>query len=307
MKVIKSLFRGLFTLILVLLLVVTLVLVVYTTNVKGTLLSPAYVEKELDKVDIFGAAKERLGEEKYRFTDQMGAEGERIYNVLEESVTREWTNGQVHYVLGVVYPFIKSETNNLDITVSLAGLKENMKTELRQTVYDSPPESLRELPLSEIEKYLDDANVAIDDLPGEVQVQVENPEALDKIRSAVEAFNLLYRILIALAVFLALLLAFLHFRLKSTFRVWGFSLLLGGAGAYAIAAVAVSRAPDLIAKTDLPSPFTPDMLLTAVEDFFSTPNLYGIGIGAAGLVLFIVSFFLAGPTKATRKRKMAKA
>jgi hypothetical protein len=294
MSVVKKIIIGLLTLVLSSMLIMNLVLVVYLTTVKGTLMNPAFLERELERIDAYSLGKEKLAEERDRFVGELGAEGERVYQIIEASLTDEWLKEQVHEMLGSLFSYLNYKTDTLKFQVSTAALKENMKTELKETILTSPPPGLQELSLQELERYLESAYQGIDNLPGELGIEIENLQALNPLRDIIKAFYLITSLLLLTAVISALLLVLLHFSVKGACRALGIPLATAGVFSYVIAVVGLNISSSQIGNLDLPSPLTPEMLTQIVEDFFAPASRYAIILSIAGLALIAFSFFWKG-------------
>jgi uncharacterized membrane protein YgdD (TMEM256/DUF423 family) len=94
------------------------------------------------------------------------------------------------------------------------------------------------------------------------------------------------------AVVLVLFLIFLHFTWKGAIRWVGVPLLITGIVCYVGNVTGRNILSDQITTMDLPSPLTADMVTQMVNDIMSPAGTYAIIIGAIGLVLVVVSFFL---------------
>lgn len=289
-NIIWRVFRWLFTVILGFLLTLDLVLVVYVTGISGTLLNPSFIESEIEKVDIYSAGKDFLAEQKDEFLGELGEEGEKIYDVVESSLSEEWMQSQIHTALSNFFSYLNKESDDLDMSFSLDGLKQNFKTSLSETIHESPPEGLKELSPEELDEYLEQAYEGIDNLPDEIRVEFGNLQALEPLRNIMGVPKLINYILIAAAVLFALLLILLHFRVKAALRAIGFPVFLGGVVALVIGIVGGSVASGKMSGMELPSPLTAEMFTTIVKDFLAAPNPFIYSLIALGFVLILVSF-----------------
>jgi hypothetical protein len=179
-----------------------------------------------------------------------------------------------------------------------------MKVELRETVLDpeTRPETLKGKTDEELEPYLNDVDKAIDQLPVEISFGVENVAQLEPLRDIWGGYQTLLIILIMVAVVFVLFLIFLHFTWKGACRWIGVPLLISGLVCYVVNLILNGLVSDQIATMDLPALLTADMVTQITSDMLSPANTYAIIIGAVGLVLIVVSFFLPGG-----KQKPAKS
>lgn len=285
------------TLILGLLLFVDLVVVLELHGARQTVMNPAFIESELKRVDIYGIAKGEIDKQKDEFLADLGPEGERFFKVIDQSLSEDWLNSQVSGMVRKFYSYLRGESEDINLSIPLADMKSNLKASLRESVYEDRPEGLQALSTQELDEYLLLAYEGVDDLPQEIGIQFGSLEGLKQIRNMLRGLDLVFYVLILAAVLFALLLAFLHLRVRSIARVLGIPLFLSGVVVIVVSQIAPGLISGPIAGMDLPSAISTDTVLTVVKDFLTGANVLAIVFIAIGAVLIAFSFLYTGQRK----------
>ncbi len=306
MKWRKKIGRGFSTLILGLLLVVTIIMVVYVADTRATAMNADWVKSELDQGGFYPAIRQELADRlKDSLTSNLGqAEAQRVSDAVDAAVTNDWAKANFESNVDIAYAYLNSQSDNLNLSVTLPHtLKQGMKVAIAAT-FTAQSTGLTQ---AQVDAGLAAVNDQVDNLPNEIALQVQNAQALQPARDAVKIYNYTFYILIAFAVFLAVLLIFLHFTVKDAIRVLGFCSLIGGAISWGAAFALNKVAPSIVDKWNLPTYITKDMVLKVIRDFSSPANIYSIVLMAVGVVLIVVSFFIKRKAEKAPRRAASKA
>jgi len=290
---------GFLTFIISILLFVSLIAVVYVAALTGTVMNPSFVKQELDRTEAYSLVKDWLDENIEDFAPELGEV--QIYQMVRNSLDEEWLADQVGGALDSLSAYLNGQTDVLEFSLSTTGFKESMKTALRDATLESPPEGLSELSAAQLDEYLEGAYEGIDQLlPEQITASVENVANLEPIRDVSRAIHGAPSILLMIAGVFALLLIFLHFTVQGACRHLGIPLFVTGVCCYVGGLVAVNILSNRMGALDLPSPLTTELVTQLTRDILAPANTYAIFIGAAGLALIIVSFFIKSkPAKQT--------
>ncbi len=306
LRVIKSFFIWLFTIIILIPFFIFLIATVYTTTLTQTVANPAFLAKEIEKAGVYSLAKEELDK---RIEDLVPGLGEmQVYQVIRDSISEEWLSGEVKNAFGQVTDYLTRKTDTLEFSFATAGFKTSMKAHLRSSIQTSPPAGLQGLTAAQLEPYLQSADAGIDQLlPATITVALENTAGLEPLRDMFKAVHSIPTLLVMVTAILALFLVFLHFSIKGAFRVLGTPLFTAGVLCYAINTVAIRLAPGRLSGMDLPSSITVNTVIQIARDVLAPANTYAIIIGAVGLVLIIASFFFGKKKEKKAKKKQVQA
>ena len=292
MKWLKKIGRGFSTLMLGLFLVVTIVMVVYVADTRATAMNAHWVESEMNQGGFYAAIRHELADRlKDSLTGNLGqTEVQKVRDAVDVAVTDDWVKANFESNTGIGYAYLKSQSDNLNFSLTLPqGLKDSIKDAITAVFTANPPQGLSP---DQVRAGIEAVKQQVDNLPGEITLQVQNVQALQPARDAVKIYNYAFYILIAFAVFLAVLLIFLHFTVKDAARIMGFCSLIGGAISWGAAFALNRMAPGIVDKWSLPDYITKDMVVKVIRDFTSPANIYSIVLMAVAVVLIVASFFI---------------
>ena len=294
MNIIRGLFSGFFCSLLVT--VLFLLGIVVTINL--TILNADFVVAELDELDIYSViidqAKAQLpGEE------LIGAE--TLDNIISE--LKPWLEEQTAVVIHAVYGYLK-EGQDLNVVISLEPIRAIVEENLRQTVLESLPPELQGASESQIEAFLSQVYGEIDNvIPQHFELDESSlgPEimaGLEQARQIVHYVELGYKVLIAVAVLLVLLVALVHWwQQKPIARSIGIVFIVVGIP-FTLATLlsrfipaAISR---LAGQSDILFELQP-RLSQLVTDVMAPLQMYGVGFLIAGIALIVISVVLKSP------------
>lgn len=302
LRVIKSFFIWLLTIIIVTPFFIFLIATVYTTTLTQTVANPAFLAEEIEKAGVYSLAKEELDKNIESVIPGLGEM--QIYQVIRDSISEEWLSVEVKNAFGQVTDYLTRKTNTLEFSFATAGFKTSMKAHLRSSIQTSPPAGLQGLTAAQLEPYLQAADAGIDQLlPATITVALENTAGLEPLRDMFKAVHSIPTLLLMVTAILGLFLVFLHFSIKGAFRVLGIPLFTAGVLCYAINMVAIRLAPGRLSGMDLPSSITVSTVTQIARDVLAPANTYAIIIGAVGLALIIAPFFFGKGKKEEKKAK----
>lgn len=281
--------RILFTPPLAFFLVLNLFLIVYVADLKATIMTPAFVEKELVE-NFYPAIREELGDRiSEELTNQLGEEeAQRVSNAIKDAITHEWAEITTHNIITGVYDYLNSpESSTLNLVIPLSA---EFKSGLKNAIGEYFTSAATGLSEEQVNVGLRAINQQVDNLPDEFTLTIENLDP-SPVQHAIAIFNHFFAILIALAVLLAVLLILLHFKLKSATRVLGFCSFISGAISLAVALVVTQLLPGVIDRgADLPSSIDFDMVTSLIRDLLHPAVIYSIILLVLGVALIVFSF-----------------
>lgn len=287
------------TILLSILLFVLIVALVFAGTLGSNLTDFSFIKQELKDVEAYSLAHQWLDDNMDEFVP--GLEETELYQVFKDSLSEEWLAEQVDGALDTVSDYLDEETDTLEVTLSLAGFKTNLKTVLHDTIHESPPEGLQELSTLELDDYLEAAYTSIDELPGEITVTVNDAGKLEPLRQLPGAVSSIFSILLMVVFLLAIVIILLHLLLLGTGRrggglFAGIFMLLTGITCFIIKAVITGVSSgainDLETDGDLPSPLTAEVVNRVIQDTFAPATTWAIIFTVVGAVLVVASVFL---------------
>ena len=150
MKVLKGFGVG----ILSLLLFLSLSVFGVAFMLNSTLLNPAFVASEVDKIDMSALTGEIMGEQVAEYLpEEMSFLEEAIYDVIEDQ--EPWLKEQVNTAIYSSYDFLLGKSDSLDLSISLEPLKESLRDSLWQTLNEQPLSELAGMGEYLLEPYID--------------------------------------------------------------------------------------------------------------------------------------------------------
>ena len=164
MRIVRGVFSGIFSFVLVIVLV-TLGIVV---TINHTILNPNFVISELDKLDVYSIIADQV-------KNQLPEDEPYIAQIVDETLTElePWIKEQTTTVVYSGYAYLKGE-EELGIIIPLEQLRASLKEHLA-AIRESPPPELEGVSQSQIEAFISQACTQIDSL---IPQQIEINEAL---------------------------------------------------------------------------------------------------------------------------------
>ncbi len=292
-----NIFRAFLLFVLSPLLILVLFILGIIITINLTILSPAFIVDELDKLDTYSVITEQV---KAQLPDD-----ELIAPIIDDITTdlKPWIKEQTKIVIYDGYSYLKGD-EELNITISLESFRTSIEKSLKQHLHDFLPpalegvqESLREvylLPIyDEIGKIIPEHFVI-----NETSLDPEIMMILEQARRIVDYIKLTYIISIGLAVILLLLIALTHrWRAKPIALSVGISFSIVGIAS--IGTTLTSRFTNTVinqfaGEADFLFKLQ-GMIYQFIIDCTAPLLIFGIGFLIAGIVLIILSVLLKSP------------
>jgi len=290
--------RGFFSGVLCFLLFDVLILLGLVVTLNLTVLNPDFVTDELDKLDVYPVlieqAKAQLPGQEFL--------GDEIVDELVTELT-PWFEEQADGAIHSLYAYLHGE-QELNVVVSLEPVRAVVKDKVREFALASLPPELLGATQSQVEAFLAEIYEEIDNfIPATFQLSEASlgqqvVVQLEQVREVVGYIDMAYKILIAVAVLLVVLIALAHWWqptpimrsigitfilvgvagiLGSLFDVWLIQVLSRLLGGSSILLGLQAKLPQLAADIVVPI------------------RMYGIGFLSAGIVLLVMSFLFRTP------------
>ncbi len=291
MNVVRGIFSGIFSFILVIALV-TLGVVI---TINYTILNPNFVISELDKLDAYSIIADEV-------KNQVPREEPYIAQIADETLTEldPWLKTQVATAVYSGYAYLKGE-EELNIVIPLEQVRASLKENLTQAIRESPPPELEGLPPAQIEAFISQACVEIDNqVPQQIEINeaLLEPEIVTQLHKAKEIIGYIeigYKALIGLAALLILIIALIQWwRVKPITRYVGISLITAGASSL-VATIVTGHFNFQAIQPDIP-PEIGAKLPQLISDFVYPLQIYSVGILIVGIGLIVLSVKLKSPS-----------
>ena len=282
--------KGLALSLLSLLLFLSLTIFGLALTLNNTILNPDFVVTELERLNVSSLAKEMLSE-------QIPLEGEFMTEALDDIVAdlEPWIKEQVSVITYSSYDYLLGKSQSLSVVISLEPVKENLRDNLREALFQSPPPDLQGLPQAEIEQYFDEFYQQISgQIPStfEFDERLLGPEVmaiLVQVRQGIGYFQTGYKALISFIFILILGIILLNRQVRGATRSIGSTFLSYGvieyAGIWATKYFATAQLPQLGIPSSLQA-WIPQL----VSDFLAPLEMFSLGLLIGGVALLIVSF-----------------
>jgi hypothetical protein len=292
--------RGFFSGVFCFLLFDALVLLGLVTSLNLTVLNPDFVTSELDKLDVYSVVIEQA---KAQLPGQEFIDAETVDEIVTE--LKPWFEEQADIVIRDVYAYLKGE-QELNVVISLEPVRAAVKENVSETVLESLPPELQDVPQSQIDEYMSQIYAEIDNvIPATFQLNESSAGQqitgqLQQIKQIVGYIDTAYKALIALAVLLVLLIALVHWwQPRPITRSIGITFILVG-----VAGI-VGPLLDVFIIQVLSRLAGESSLLLGLQaklpqlaaDLTAPIRMYGIGFLSAGVVLVIISVLFRAPEK----------
>ena len=154
MSAVRGFFSGVFCFLLFD--VLALLGIIITLNM--TVLNPDFVTSELDKLDVYSVVIEQA---KAQLPGQEFIDAETVDEIVTE--LRPWFEEQADTVIRDVYAYLKGE-QELDVVISLEPVRTAVKENAREVVLGSLPPELQGASQSQIDVYMAQVYVGIDNV-----------------------------------------------------------------------------------------------------------------------------------------------
>lgn len=278
------------------LLVSNLVALVLLLNFKAVAFEPTFYEDELEKLQVYGSAKNLIAE---LLVQQLPAQltliipADRLEAEIKNAIPDSWMKVQFKSLTQNTLAYLKGEKEALELEISLSEVKSSLQAFAQDYIAKNiPPELAGAINLNQLLSSLPDTFDLTSMLP--------NLQQVEQARRIIQLFFLAINALIVSAVILFVLIILLTFRsLKSLLRWVSEPLIASGAVcislAYTMPAVVkqmlsqqLGAAGGLAYGANTISAFIADF----ANAIFSGAMAYGIALLVIGLVLFIASFFI---------------
>jgi len=293
-----SVVRGIFSGILCFLLFDVLILLGLVITVNLTVLNPDFVTDEMDKLDVYPVLVEQA---KAQLPGQELL-GDEIVDELVTELT-PWFEEQADGAIYSLYAYLHGE-QELNVVISLEPVRAVVKEKVREFALGSLPPELLGATQSQVEAFLAEIYDEIDNLiPATFQLSEASlgPQVmaqLEQVREVVGYIDMAYKLLIAVAALLVVLVALALWWqptpimrsigitfilvgvagiLGSLFDVWLIQVLNRLVGGSSILLGLGAKMPQLAA------------------DIIAPVRMYGIGFLSGGIVLLVMSFLFRTP------------
>lgn len=284
MNIVRGVFSGLFSFILVFALVALGIVV----TINHTILHPDFVISEIDKLDIYPVIVEQVRTQLPENEPYMAEIFDEVAAELEP-----WLKEQAAEVIYAGYAYLKGE-QGLNIVIPLEQAKTSIKQNLAQTIRESPPPELEGAPQSQIESFISQAYAVIDkQVPEQIEINeaflgAEIVTQLQKAKEIVAYIELGYKALIGLSALLILLIALIQWwRPKPIARFTGIAFTIAGVISLVVALTARFIVSQII-PADIPAELTA-LLPQLINDISYPLLIYSVGILVVGIGLIVLS------------------
>jgi hypothetical protein len=202
-----------------------------------------------------------------------------------------WLHSQADQTILQIYPYLLGETDNLNLSLSLITLKDTLRTNLEQTIAESPPPEFPVYTPEQKKSYVDETyNRYFGKIPEALQVSSEKSTwiPLDGVRNAIKVFKIVSIIIIPLIVLVCLGIILLTRRVKTFTRKIGTSIVLGGLLGFTYSYV-LQLVGYLMTLVSVVSALQ-KWLIQVTVDVLGVVHAPGIWIALIGAIMLIVSF-----------------
>ncbi len=118
----------------------------------STVLNPDFVADQVDNVDVSAVIQDVIDENAGMLPDEVAFLEDHVGEIVDAQ--EPWLKEQLHNAIYAGYDFILSETDELEVTISLAGLKADLQDDLWTILNDQLSEVLPQLLGQELRPYL---------------------------------------------------------------------------------------------------------------------------------------------------------
>ena len=291
MKIVKGIFSG----ILGFLLTVILIILGGIITLENTLLNPAFIISEMEKVDAYSIIADEIS---LQLKAQLPTEVPYVEEIIDETITElePWLREQVNLVIYDGFSYLKRE-QELHIIIPLEEVSERIKENVNDIVLVSLPPELEGIPQEMVQFFLSQVFIEIDNqIPKQIEINetllgTELTAQLHQAQQVVGYIEIGDIILISLVILLILLIALLRWwRLKSIALYSGVPFIVAGTSTL-IATLFARSLITRVVPAELPREIT-SFLPVLVEDLISPLRTYSLIILSIGIVLLVLSIIL---------------
>ena len=290
--------NGILSIILGVFLTVSLIVLGGIITVENTILNPAFVISEMEKMDVYSIVTDQVS---LQLKGQFTPEAPYVEEIIDETITElePWIREQVNLVIYDGIAYLKEE-QELHITIPLEEARGCIKENVKEAILESAPPELEGLPQEIVDLFLTQLYIEIDNqIPEQIEINdtflgTEATSQLHQAQQVVRYIEIGDIILISLIVLLVLIIALLQrWRLKAITLYSGLPFIVAGSSTL-IATFLTGNFISEVIPAELPPEITA-LLPVLAGDFISPLRTYSIVILAIGIVLLVLSFILKSP------------
>ncbi len=289
MNIVRGFFSGVFAF----LLFDVLVLLGLVTCLNLTILNPDFVTAELKKLDVYTAVMEQA---RTMLPGQQYIDAETMDELVQE--LEPWFEEQADKVIYGVYVYLK-EDRELNVVIALEQVRALAKEKVREAAISLLPAEMQGASQSQIDAYMSQIYAGIDAvIPAsfvldEAAAGSQAMAQIKQVKQIIGYINTAYKILIAAAILLVLLIALMHWwqpkpitrSIGITFILVGVACILGPLLDYLIVQLLSQIMGSSGAMSELQS-----KLPQLAADITAPLRTYGMGFLISGLALTVISF-----------------
>jgi hypothetical protein len=289
MNAVRGFFSGIFGF----LLFDVLVLLGLIISLNMTILNADFVTAELKKLDVYSMVMEQA---KTMLPGQQYIDAETMNELVQE--LKPWFEEQADKIIYGGYAYLK-EDRELNVVVTLDQVRALAKEKVREAATSSLPAELQGASQSQIDAYMSQIYAGIDGvIPAsfvlnEAAAGSQAMAQLEQVKQIIGYIDTAYKILIAAAILLVLLIALMHWwqpkpitrSIGITFVVVGAVCILGPLLDYLIVQLLNQIMGSSGAMSELQS-----KLPQLAADITAPLRTYGIGFLISGVALTVISF-----------------
>jgi len=275
---------------------------------KYTLLNPDFVASQVDRFDVSSLAEELLSEQILQQAmpdisslpvelpgDQIPELDELATEVLSNTVAElePWMKEQANLLIHSGYDYLWGRTESLSVVVSLQPVRDSLRENLEQVLWDALPPEVAGLPPETVDPFLDEIGQQIAEaIPEtfEFNQSLWSPEVqsvLEQARRALGYFELVYMLLVGFMLLLILGIFLISRQIRSSIRRLGIILLSYGVLQYVGIFIITRLAETQSGRIESPAALQA-WLPQFLNNLFAPLEMFSIGVAVTGLVLIIV-------------------
>jgi hypothetical protein len=289
MNAVRGFFSGVFGF----LLFDVLVFLDLIISLNMTVLNADFVTAELKKLDVYSTVMEQA---RTMLPGQQYIDAETMDELAQE--LKPWFEEQADKIINGVYTYLK-EDRELNVVVTLDQVRTLAKEKVREAATSSLPAELQVASQSQIDAYMSQIYAGIDGvIPAsfvlnEAAAGSQVMAQLEQVKQIIGYINTAYKILIAAAILLVLLIALVYWwqpkpitrSIGITFILVGVACILGPLLDYLIIQLLSQIIGSSGAMSELQS-----KLPQLAADITAPLRTYGIGFLISGIALTVISF-----------------
>lgn len=274
---------------------------------KYTLLNPDFVASQVDRFDISSLAEELLSKQILQQAmpdisslpvelpgDQIPELDELATEVLSNTVAElePWMKEQANLLVYSGYDYLWGRTENLSVMISLQPVRDSLRENLEQVVWDALPPEVAGLPPETVDPFLDEIGQQIaEGIPEtfEFNQSLWGPEVqsvLEQARRALGYFELVYMSLIGFMPLLILGIFLISRQIRGSIRRLGIIFLSYGVLQYVGIFIITRLADTQSGRIESPAALQ-TWLPQFLNNLFAPLEIFSIGVAVIGLVLLI--------------------